>query len=49
VDAAQPRVANAPLKSRVRHYVNLDTMAPRLARLLDDFQWGRMDAVFGIR
>jgi polysaccharide deacetylase family protein (PEP-CTERM system associated) len=49
VDADQPRVAGAPLKSRFRHYVNLGgTMEARLARLLDDFQWGRIDAVFGI-
>ena len=49
VDPGQPRVAGAPLRSRFRHYLNLDTMEPRLARLLDDFQWGRMDAVFGIQ
>jgi polysaccharide deacetylase family protein (PEP-CTERM system associated) len=49
VDADQPRVAGASLKSRFRHYVNLGTMEARLARLLDDFQWGRMDAVFGIQ
>ena len=48
VDAQQPRIANAPLKSRFRHYVNLGTMEARLARLLDDFQWGRVDDVFGI-
>jgi polysaccharide deacetylase family protein (PEP-CTERM system associated) len=48
VDAQQPRIANAPLKSRFRHYVNLGTMEARLARLLDDFQWGRVDEVFGI-
>jgi polysaccharide deacetylase family protein (PEP-CTERM system associated) len=48
VDAQQPRIANAPLKSRFRHYVNLGTMEARLARLLDDFQWGRVDKVFGI-
>jgi hypothetical protein len=28
--------------------VNLGTMEARLARLLDDFQWGRVDEVFGI-
>jgi len=48
VDAQQPRIANAPLKSRFRHYVNLGTMEARLARLLDDFQWGRVDEVFGV-
>jgi polysaccharide deacetylase family protein (PEP-CTERM system associated) len=49
VDAAQPRIEHAPLKSRFRHYVNLDTMEARLARLLGDFSWGRVDDVFGLR
>jgi len=48
VDADQPRVATAPLRSRFRHYVNLRTMEARLARLLDDFGWDRIDTVFGI-
>ena len=48
VDPEQPRVANAPLKSRVRHYLNLNSMHARLERLLDDFEWGRMDEVFGV-
>lgn len=45
VDPAQPRVAGAPLKSRLRHYTNLSQMAPKLRRLLRDFAWGRMDAL----
>ena len=48
VDPEQPRVAGAPLKSRFRHYVNLNSMHERLERLLTDFSWGRMDEVFGI-
>lgn len=47
VDPAQPRVSGAPLKSRFRHYVNLDRTLPRLERLLSDFSWTRMDAIFG--
>ena len=39
----QPRVANAPLKSRLRHYVNLGRMRAKLARLCDDFAWDRID------
>ena len=46
IDAEQPRVAGAPPKSRFRHYVNLQRMAPRLARLLRDFRWSRADRVF---
>jgi len=48
VDPEQPRVAGAPLKSRVRHYLNLASMHDRLERLLADFRWGRMDEVFGV-
>ena len=47
VDPGQPRVKGAPLKSRFRHYLNLESMATRLERLLGDFSWGRMDEVFG--
>jgi polysaccharide deacetylase family protein (PEP-CTERM system associated) len=43
IDPDQPRVADASAKSRLRHYTNLDVMAPKLARLVRDFQWGRMD------
>lgn len=45
IDPEQPRVANAPLRSRLRHYTNLGTMADKLRRLLDEFAWGRMDAI----
>jgi polysaccharide deacetylase family protein (PEP-CTERM system associated) len=48
VDPAQPRIDGASLRSRFRHYVNLDTMEARLRRLLRDFRWGRMDEVFQI-
>lgn len=46
IDAAQPRVAKAGLRSRFRHYLNLHAMEPRLTRLLRDFRWERMDRVF---
>jgi polysaccharide deacetylase family protein (PEP-CTERM system associated) len=46
VDPAQPRVAGAGWKSRLRHYTNLKRMSGRLDRLLHDFAWGRMDHVF---
>lgn len=44
LDADQPRVAGAPLKSRVRHYLNLGATEGKLVRLIDDFAWGRIDA-----
>jgi len=46
VDPGQPRMVGASLKSRFRHYLNLDRTERRLRRLLGDFAWGRMDEVF---
>jgi polysaccharide deacetylase family protein (PEP-CTERM system associated) len=46
IDPDQPRQENIGLKTRVRHYLNLDRMEARLARLLADFRWDRMDRVF---
>jgi polysaccharide deacetylase family protein (PEP-CTERM system associated) len=46
VDPEQPRIAEATLKSRVRHYMNLDKVQPRLTRLLRSFCWRRMDEIF---
>ena len=45
IDPDQPRVANAPIKSKLRHYTKLDVMAEKLKRLPKDFQWERLDAV----
>ena len=45
IDPGQPRVAGAPLKSRLRHYTNLSRMEPKLLRLLEAHRWGRTDAV----
>ena len=46
IDPQQPRVPGIPLKTRFRHYVNLSRMEARLIRLLDTFQWGRMDSIY---
>lgn len=48
IDPAQPRVQGTSLKTRFRHYVNLAKTEGRLARLLNDFRWGRIDDVFAI-
>jgi polysaccharide deacetylase family protein (PEP-CTERM system associated) len=49
-DPHQPRIPNASLKSSFRHYFNVAAMERRVARLLRDFQWGRVDALyFGTR
>ena len=45
IDPGQPRVADAPLRSRLRHYTNLAGMDAKLRRLAGEFAWGRMDAV----
>jgi polysaccharide deacetylase family protein (PEP-CTERM system associated) len=46
VDPDQPVQTAAPLKSRMRHYVNLDKMLGKIAHVLDDFVWDRVDTVF---
>jgi len=45
IDPDQPRVAGAPLKSRLRHYTNIDVMAAKLRQLITEFEWGRMDVL----
>jgi polysaccharide deacetylase family protein (PEP-CTERM system associated) len=45
VDPDQPRVANAPLKSKLRHYTNLSEMYGKLLRLLGAHAWARTDEV----
>jgi polysaccharide deacetylase family protein (PEP-CTERM system associated) len=45
-DPAQPRVPGIGLKTRFRHYLNLDRTEARLDRLLGDFCWDRVDRVF---
>lgn len=46
IDPGQPRQTGVSLKTRFRHYLNLGRMEGRLNRLLDDFEWDRMDNVF---
>ena len=43
IDPEQPRVADAPMRSKLRHYTNLGVMAGKLRQLIGDFRWGRMD------
>ena len=46
IDPQQPRQPHLGLKTRFRHYLNLTRMEGRIARLLRDFRWDRMDRVF---
>ncbi len=43
IDPDQPRVADAPLRSKLRHYPNLKIMRAKLLRAGQDFRWGRVD------
>ncbi|MFI4903849.1 MAG: XrtA system polysaccharide deacetylase [Burkholderiales bacterium] len=46
IDPAQPRIPGIDARTRFRHYVNLNRTKARLARLLRDFAWSRVDDVF---
>lgn len=46
IDPDQPRIDGAGMKARFRHYINLHRTHARLARLLADFHWDRIDHVF---
>ncbi|MCP5195980.1 MAG: DUF3473 domain-containing protein [Gammaproteobacteria bacterium] len=46
IDPEQPRQPGVNLKTRFRHYLNLNRMEQRLGALLRDFSWDRMDRVF---
>ncbi len=46
IDPGQPRQSGLSARTRFRHYVNLQRMPDRLSRLLNDFEWDRVDRVF---
>jgi polysaccharide deacetylase family protein (PEP-CTERM system associated) len=46
IDPEQPKQKCIPVKTRIRHYLNLKKTESRLKRLLQDFSWDRMDNVF---
>jgi polysaccharide deacetylase family protein (PEP-CTERM system associated) len=45
IDPGQPRVTDAPIRSKIRHYSGLSAMAGKLGKLLADFEWTRADAL----
>ncbi len=47
LDAAQPRVADIPARTRFRHYLNLDRFEQRLDNILRRYRWGPVDEVHG--
>ena len=46
IDDGQPRIPGIDPKTRFRHYVNIARTEARIAQLLRDFSWGRMDEIF---
>ena len=46
IDPDQPPVEAAPRMAKFRHYVNMGRTAGRIAALLRDFAWDRVDRVF---
>ncbi|TPV62128.1 DUF3473 domain-containing protein [Aestuariibacter sp. GS-14] len=49
IDPDQPKIANAPIKSKVRHYINLGRMEGKLKRLLLDYRWGTMADAYELK
>jgi len=45
IDPGQPRVARAPIKSKLRHYSRLGAMSGKLRQLAAVHAWGRIDGV----
>lgn len=46
IDPEQPRIEGIDAKTRFRHYVNIGRTEGRIAQLLADFEWARMDELF---
>jgi polysaccharide deacetylase family protein (PEP-CTERM system associated) len=46
IDPQQPRQTGLPLKTRFRHYLNLDKTEHKIKQLLADFEWDTMAQVF---
>ncbi len=46
VDPGQPRMRTASVRSRFRHYLNLDKFQARLEALLSEYRWDRMDRLY---
>jgi polysaccharide deacetylase family protein (PEP-CTERM system associated) len=49
IDPDQPRITGAPLKSTLRHYLNLKQMEGKLSNILSAFPWRRIDESLGLR
>jgi polysaccharide deacetylase family protein (PEP-CTERM system associated) len=49
IDPDQPRVKQAPVKSKLRHYSRLGAMEGKLERAIREFAWGRVDQVAALQ
>ena len=48
IDPDQPKIAGTPLKTRIRHYTNLNRMQSKLEQLTSQFSWSRLDALIDL-
>lgn len=46
IDIHQPRISNLSIKTRFRHYKNIEKMEEKIKKLVEDFHWDRMDNIF---
>jgi polysaccharide deacetylase family protein (PEP-CTERM system associated) len=46
IDPEQPRITEASIKSKIRHYINLSRMEGKIVRLLEDYEWDTMNNVY---
>lgn len=46
IDPSQPRIEQAPAKSKFRHYVNLQRMEGKVSALLRDYRWQSVANVY---
>lgn len=46
IDPQQPKVHDASIKSKLRHYLNLSRMEGKVVRLLEDYEWNTMKSVY---
>ena len=46
IDIHQPKIKNLSVKTRFRHYNNIEKMEEKIKKLVEDFCWDRMDNIF---
>lgn len=46
IDTDQPKISGLTVKSKLRHYTNIEKMESKIKNLTNDFAWDRVDNVF---